>query len=719
MENDDKVNGNDDGGKEQQSTKTQSEGRQLAGSLLDTRTRGSTGASENYHNDSGDDNDCEGSVTAESTARAVAPPVSPRRQMNVRRFGLRLFLCPPSVRVTVATSEQTSDGGDEAEGVEAVPGVTLPTHSKKNDDAATATIHSTEVASSAAKFNVLSELFRRSTFPTRYGPGGRGGSRRTALTMATAPSPSQSIRGPTDRLRWYANSSKHWGQSETVALGGRCVGGAAALEFDQQGVLLASADNRGIVSIYCFDECSAADIAVRRNVCREQSQAAPNAGIRPVRPIMAFSTRSKCTISCVKWNPHNEDQLAISFLTDGRVRIYDLGTGSKADDPIHVTLSGAESLRGPLRGEGVASLLFLSPPNRTSSCILTGGTYGTLRLWHAPLTIGSTEGEDGTCRRNNASRKNPSMIWSVNPFSSSSSSSSAVDSEGISSICQAEQRGLVLVGGSKGSLVLINKGRCTKKAFSTKMTPTVVWSSNIARQVNRRRGLVDGARAPSMSWMGIKKISLWEIDLRRNCSSAADEARLTVVTNCGWAFDASICGLRGASSSFSAIRSASLELSHRTLTTRYLNSSLEEIEIGDNARTFSLPQCPTPAHQLPGQSSILCIAGVRRLTKIMPSKDRRVLSSSELDQSQFVDPSNTSSDGDEILLVDLDCRPSEQEQMYREFDLNHNVVARIAIGKGSPRCLALHPSGEWMVVGFGSREELMLLCHRRKGSTEE
>jgi len=562
----------------------------------------------------------------------------------------------------------------------------------------------------AGNVNVLSDLFRRSIFPIAHRRG-----------SSALPKPRH--LGPTDALRRFANAPDKWTKCETVRIPTHST---VAFEFDRLGVLFATADARGTIAVYDFDELCAADIAARRVACRAQT--APGAiqtnnlngrQSSSICPILAFSIRSASRISCIKWDPNCQDLLVVSFATDCRIRIYDLNSGSEAEGPKHIVLSDADSLRGHLRTEGNLSIHHLPPTSRKISSLLAGGANGTLRLWNFPRSLSA---------RGNKKIQMPTLVWSISPFSSSSHLSA--DNEGISSICYLENcngssrnlsgkgSDLVLVGGTKGSLAIIDLFKLSKKAFSTKLTPTIVWSSNIVRHITRRR-LVEEV-LPSNSWMGIKKISLCDgvsADGSRKTSPTSsrsfpfEEACISLVTNCGWALNASIRGL-GRAGRISPNHPApaessvifSLEIAFKTATTMWLNSDLEEIFVGEKALTFSLPPAPTPVCTLPGQSSLLAIASVKRNIKVMSNKDKRVLSS--LPDAEIERLSKD--DGDAILLVDLDSAPSE----------SRSVVSRIPIDNGVPNVLAVHPGGQWMVVGYcageGSQAELTLLCQRSK-----
>eukprot|EP00957_Ditylum_brightwellii_P108343 8265577-Ditylum_brightwellii.AAC.1 len=103
------------------------------------------------------------------------------------------------------------------------------------------------------------------------------------------------------------------------------------------------------------------------------------------------------------------------------------------------------------------------------------------------------------------------MIWNIEPFISSSTSSYEGVSE-MASLCGTsghdETSGLVLIGGNGGSIVLLDVNKCTRKAFSTTLTPTVVRTWNMLRIMQKQRG-ISGA-LPSKKWLGVKKFCVWQ-----------------------------------------------------------------------------------------------------------------------------------------------------------------------------------------------------------------
>ena len=227
---------------------------------------------------------------------------SPAPTAAFRRFGL-LPACISASRLRsagtgAAAGETSGDGGGSALGEE---------DARRPSDADGA------AAAPGAGGHLLSELFRRSSIPA--GSGGRvrrGGGRG----------------GPTGLLRRCGNSARMWGESDSVGLYLGMGLGIEAMEFDRQGVLLASADSGGFIRIYDFDEVTAADIVVRRRRCRGGCGGGGGGGgdlpfadhpvgeRAAVQPVMLFraGARAASAVSLVRWNPHDQDQLAVCFL---------------------------------------------------------------------------------------------------------------------------------------------------------------------------------------------------------------------------------------------------------------------------------------------------------------------------------------------------------------------------------------------------------------------
>ena len=96
-------------------------------------------------------------------------------------------------------------------------------------------------------------------------------------------------------------------------------GEITCMEFDKDGILLAVGDSLGYIRIFDFDEVNAASLKNRSKKVRRtnhhgnSNETQRTKEIRNVRPSIAFQAKSH-RISCIKWNPTNEDLLIVSFL---------------------------------------------------------------------------------------------------------------------------------------------------------------------------------------------------------------------------------------------------------------------------------------------------------------------------------------------------------------------------------------------------------------------
>jgi hypothetical protein len=82
------------------------------------------------------------------------------------------------------------------------------------------------------------------------------------------------------------------------------------MEYDSEGVLLACGDTRGIVRIFDFDEVNSA--VIREEKCSRTTDTGTHQKTK-INPFITFHAGNS-RISCIRWNPSNEDLLVVSFL---------------------------------------------------------------------------------------------------------------------------------------------------------------------------------------------------------------------------------------------------------------------------------------------------------------------------------------------------------------------------------------------------------------------
>lgn len=86
-----------------------------------------------------------------------------------------------------------------------------------------------------------------------------------------------------------------------------------AIEFDSEGVLLAVGNALGYVQIFDFDEVNAAAVLMSKTHCNEnQTNDRSKRHEKKIRPYIMFRA-GEYRISCIRWNPQNENMLAVSF----------------------------------------------------------------------------------------------------------------------------------------------------------------------------------------------------------------------------------------------------------------------------------------------------------------------------------------------------------------------------------------------------------------------
>ena len=106
---------------------------------------------------------------------------------------------------------------------------------------------------------------------------------------------------------------KHWSICEAIELGSdRNQREITAMKFDSEGILLAVGDIMGFVQIFDFDEINAAGVRTM-NQSRKDEGDTRNTKKRNLAPFISFRA-GNFRISCISWNPHNENLLVVSFL---------------------------------------------------------------------------------------------------------------------------------------------------------------------------------------------------------------------------------------------------------------------------------------------------------------------------------------------------------------------------------------------------------------------
>jgi len=281
---------------------------------------------------------------------------------------------------------------------------------------------------------------------------------------------------------------------------------------------------------------------------------------------------------------------------------------------------------------------------------------------------------------------------------------------------------LVLVAGNGASLALLDTNRITRKAFSTSVSPTIAASWDIHQLASREYAKIDSkARLPNRRWMAGHQLSL----IRHGSNRDVTWYKVGIVVKCGWVFVAEISLPSSSSSATNALSKISLQLKivHHTPRIQCFNSLNEPLgNLGGMALQFSLPDESVPSSSAvggnDGSSNMLWLGDVKTKRYTLPSKDKYILcedhgkvTSSQTDSSSSMDQDGLAHQGDGLILANLNAG--------RKMNANRSICASIPLSNGSPVSLAVHPSGEWIVVGYGNgrsmgEKNLEILSMRKK-----
>ena len=431
-----------------------------------------------------------------------------------------------------------------------------------------------------------------------------------------------------------------------------------------------------------------------------------------------LNSANRPRISGIYWNPDNQDHLAVSFENKSEIHLYDVASSKVPPPCLRVGESSSRGANGmgrqqQHRCEGVLSMRFIhSPANKNgksslsgSTQIITGGVFGSVRLWSIPSTklVGKRR------RRCCISEVNAKCIWSMPVFGSSGDGVSDMlilplhtTSISATTSTATTTKPLILLSGSASStLVLLDTNKCTRKAFSTSITPTVAASWNLHQLAARELAKIDAkACIPDRRWMSVRNMRL--IEYRRLTEEDGSWwCKIGMVTNAGWVFVAELVWKKNNPR-------LSICIVHHTPRIQCFNSSNERLAIlGGMALQYSLPNAPVPSSDCVRMLSnnMIWVADVKGKKYTMPSKDKYVLcedhNTLEVLEDEVVSRGTISESSSEngMILVSLDT--------VNQYDgispATRNVVTRLSLSSSTraPLALEIHPSGEWMVAGFG------------------
>lgn len=623
--------------------------------------------------------------------------------------------------------------------------------------------------------NILSHLLQR-TYAPKSSP-----SSSNLLTRYVHSNPNQTS---TESVQLSSSSSKN--NSETCAMAFDTMGILLAMGdnrgkidiFDFDEVYSADLNKKNEWSRHCYEyqvgaasigrdhdeeeeECiSASDVTNVENAEKDDDEEEEgNDSVVPplpptkVNPVHSFqcqfihgnatrnynylNSANRPRISGIHWNPDNQDHLAVSFENKSEIHLYDVA--SSTVPPPCLRLGESFSSRGghgmgarQQRSEGVLSMRFIRPPTKAdgksslsgNTQIITGGAFGSVRLWSIP----STKQVGKRRRRCCISEVNAKCIWSIPVFGSSGDGVSDMlilpemsplptsrASTAATSTATIAKPLVLLSGGSSSTLVLLDTNKCTRKAFSTSITPTVAASWNLHQLASRELAKTDAkACLPDRRWVSARNMRL--IDYRRLTEEGGSWwCKIGLVTNAGWVFVAELACNKNTPR-------LSIRIVHHTPRIQCFNSSKERLTIlGGMALQYSLPNAPVPSSDCIRMTTnnMIWLIDVKGKKYTMPSKDKYVLcedhNTLEVLQDEDVSSGTMTESSSEhgIILVSLDAGNHCTDGSLA----SSNIVTRLSLpmDSGAPLALEIHPSGEWMVVGCGKdSSSLLKLIRLRK-----
>lgn len=618
--------------------------------------------------------------------------------------------------------------------------------------------------------NILSHLLQR-TYAPKLSP-----STSNLLTRYIHSNPNQSS---TESVQLSSNNNS----SETCAMAFDTMGILLAMGdnrgkidiFDFDEVYSADLNKMNEWSRHCYEyqvdaasssrnhdgeECMSAtdvkDVENAENVDEQEKEKGNDTVIPPLPPTKVYPVHSfQCQfihgnttrnnnylnsanrprISGMHWNPDNQDHLAVSFENKSEIHLYDVA--SSTVPPPCLRLGESFSSRGrngmgtqQQRSEGVLSMRFISLPTKGggksslsgNTQIITGGAFGSVRLWSIP----STKQAGKRRRRCCISEVNAKCIWSIPVFGSSGdgvsdmlilpvTSPTSRASTAATSTATTTKPLVLLSGGSSSTLVLLDTNKCTRKAFSTSITPTVVASWNLHQLTSRELAKIDGkACLPNRRWISASNMKL--IDYRRLTEEGGSWwCKIGLITNAGWVLVAELVFNNNTPR-------LSIRIVHHTPRIQCFNSSKERLTIlGGMALQYSLPNAPVPSSNCIRMTAnnMIWLVDVKGKKYTMPSKDKYVLcedhNTLEVLQDEVVSPGTMKESSSEngVILVSLDASNHCTDGSLA----SSNIVTRLSLpmNGGAPLALEIHPSGEWMVVGCGKdSSSLLKLIRLRK-----
>ena len=232
-------------------------------------------------------------------------------------------------------------------------------------------------------------------------------------------------------------------------------GQITSLEFDDSGILLVCGDSKGVVRLYDFDEVGSCDMKARNG--------GPNCSV-DVSPFKILATKK--SISCIKWNPQNQNEVVVSYSNYTNCQIFDMALGQSLDLAVSQTDGGNAAIcfvpipKSTSKSKSNKKQLIAGVDNKYPTQVIAGSKSGKIRSWKAPTVEKASYDVHNSCPTK--------LFWTTKAFPQTC--------EGVSCMTFLKS-GLLLLGGSAGGLISWDVSKLVTKGMGggAQPGPVQVW----------------------------------------------------------------------------------------------------------------------------------------------------------------------------------------------------------------------------------------------------
>ena len=273
-------------------------------------------------------------------------------------------------------------------------------------------------------------------------------------------------------------------------------------------------------------------------------------------------------------------------------------------------------------------------------------------MWQFPFISSSVTGNQGR------------LIWSVNPWKVTNTGRCGGLTEIVNLSRNSAEDGSchVLVATSMGWFSLLDIHKCSRKSFSSDLTPQVMKTWSLSQLGGIRKNVLPGSK-----WMGVEKVYV----LANRYDSMKSSVKLAVISSGGWIFQMHF-GLSRNNMNIPTAR-----VLHRSPTIVKCNSSRSEFY---KDSTPSVPEFASVHGKLDEAANMIVVTKTKTIYQVLPDSDKRTL-----DQS--------------IANSGLMQSISEETEGLTIFNMANGNQMTVPI-KGKLKHLVIHPDNEWMAASM-------------------